>query len=215
VRCVSLSLYVVLRFWNQLCSSQALLLWSWVSLCLITGGLFLCLVPFLWGKVSDLSAGSLLSECCDSLLISFQFCSVIWLWMLLTGSGDELCGPLPALFQVVAYHQPAVGPSVFPAFIYWKLLWRSAPCFPRLLQCAYSNSAPLLCVSFQFLVYCSVFFFFAGRGISLPRIYAGLSQGCLGKSTWCLVLTCWSAECLPSRFGAGVWQHGSPPVFSV
>jgi hypothetical protein len=36
--------------------------------------------------------------CCDDLLIVFQFCSVIWLWMLLTSSGDELCVPLPALF---------------------------------------------------------------------------------------------------------------------
>jgi hypothetical protein len=28
--------------------------------------------------------------------------------------------------------------------------------------CAFGNSIPLLCVSFQFLVYCSVFWFFAG-----------------------------------------------------
>jgi hypothetical protein len=80
--------------------------------------LFLFLTPFLWGKVSDPSAGPLLSACCDGLLIIFQFCSVILLWMLLTGSGDELCGPLPALFQAVAYLQPAVGPSAFPAFVY-------------------------------------------------------------------------------------------------
>jgi hypothetical protein len=43
---------------------------------LITGGLFLCLTSFLWGKVSDPSA-SLLSACCDDLLIVFQFCSVV------------------------------------------------------------------------------------------------------------------------------------------
>jgi hypothetical protein len=35
--------------------------------------LFLCLTPFLWGKVSDLSAGPLLSVCCDGLLIVFNF----------------------------------------------------------------------------------------------------------------------------------------------
>jgi hypothetical protein len=81
---------------------------------LITGGLFLFLTPFLWGKVSDSSAGPLLSACCDGLLIIFQFCTVIWLWMLLTGSGDELCGSLTALFQAVAYHLPAVGSSAFP-----------------------------------------------------------------------------------------------------
>jgi hypothetical protein len=47
------------------------------SLCLFTGGLFLCLTPFLWDKVSDTSTGPLLSVCCDGLLIIFQFCSVV------------------------------------------------------------------------------------------------------------------------------------------
>jgi hypothetical protein len=88
------------------------------SLCLITVGLFLCLVPFLWGKVSDLSVGPLLSECCDGFLIIFKFCSVILLWILLTGSGDELCGLLPALFQTAACCLPTVSPSAFPAFVY-------------------------------------------------------------------------------------------------
>jgi hypothetical protein len=41
-------------------------------LCLFTGGLFLCLAPFLWGKPGDLSATSLLSACCDGLLF-FNF----------------------------------------------------------------------------------------------------------------------------------------------
>jgi hypothetical protein len=47
------------------------------SLCWFTGGLFFCLVPFLWGKARDPSARPLLSACCDGLLIVFQFCSVI------------------------------------------------------------------------------------------------------------------------------------------
>jgi hypothetical protein len=38
--------------------------------------------------------------------------------MLLTGSGDEVCGLLPALLQAVAYHLPAVGFSAFPGFVY-------------------------------------------------------------------------------------------------
>jgi hypothetical protein len=29
------------------------------------------------------------------------------------------------------------------------------------------------------------------------------------------VLTCWSAECLPSRFGASIWQHSNPLAFCV
>jgi hypothetical protein len=103
------------------------------SLCWFTEGLFLCLAPFLWDKLSDPSASPLLSACCDGLLIIFQLYSVIWLWMLLTGSGDELCGLLPALFQAVAYHWPAVCPSVFPAFVYRKFEQRSAPCLSPLL----------------------------------------------------------------------------------
>jgi hypothetical protein len=98
----------------------------------------------------------------------FKFCSVVSLWMLLTGSGDKVCGPLPALFQAVAYHLPAVSPSVFPAFVYWKFTWRSASCLSPLIQCFFSNSAPLLCVSFQFLVYCSVCFLWEGW-VSLLR----------------------------------------------
>jgi hypothetical protein len=38
---------------------------------------------------------------------------------------------------------------------------------------------PLLCASFHFIVYCSVFFFLRGWGGNLPRGYAGLSQGWL------------------------------------
>jgi hypothetical protein len=114
------------------------------------GGLFLCLAPFLWGKVSGLSASPLLSVCCDTLLIVFQFCKVGWLCMLLTVSGDELCGPLPALFQAAAYHQPAVGPSAFPACVYWKFTWRSPPChflFPRALPATPSLFCVLVFIS--------------------------------------------------------------------
>jgi hypothetical protein len=62
------------------------------SLCLITGGLFLCLAPFSGAR------------------------SVIY-----QPAGDELCGLLPALFQAVAYHLPAVSPSAFPAFFLLKV----------------------------------------------------------------------------------------------
>jgi hypothetical protein len=43
---------------------------------------------------------------------------------------------------------------------------------PPILRCAYSTLPLLLCVSFQFLVYCSVFVLFCfvcSQGISLPR----------------------------------------------
>jgi hypothetical protein len=39
-----------------------------------------------------------------SLLIVFQFCEAVQFWMLLSGSGDQLCVPLSALLWGVAYH---------------------------------------------------------------------------------------------------------------
>jgi hypothetical protein len=157
----------------------------WFSLCLITGGLFLCLAPFLWDKVSYPSAGLLLSTCWDGFLIIFQICSVTWLWMLLNGSGDELSELLSALFLAVVYHPPAVGPPAFPTFVYWKFVWRWVPCSSPLLWCTFVT-LPLLCVLVFiswfvqfFFVFC--FFFFLHGGVSLPRGYAGLSQGWLGE----------------------------------
>jgi hypothetical protein len=96
--------------------------------------------------------------CCDGLLIIFQFCSVVWAWMLLTGSGDHLCGLLLVLFQAVAYHLPTVNPSAFLAFVYWKFMWRSVPCLPH-FSGAHLATPSLCCV----LVFSSLFtvqFFF-------------------------------------------------------
>jgi hypothetical protein len=82
-------------------------------LCWFTGGLFLCLAPFLCGKIRDPSSGSLLSACYGGLLIVLLFCNIVltlvvahWLrrWALWTAI---------ALFQAVAYHLPTVG---LPAF---------------------------------------------------------------------------------------------------
>jgi hypothetical protein len=47
---------------------------------------------------------------------------ILWsslIWVLLTGSRDDLCDPLPALLQGVAYHLPTLGLSIFPVFVYW------------------------------------------------------------------------------------------------
>jgi hypothetical protein len=119
--------------------------------------------------------------------------------MLLSGSGDELCGLLTALFQAMSYHLPVVGPSAFPGFVYWKFLWRYTPCSSSLFWCSYSTLPPQLHVPFQFLVYYSGFFFLSGGESVCPGGYAGLSQGWLWEYCMMLVLTCWSARCLPSR----------------
>jgi hypothetical protein len=142
--------------------------------------MFLCFTPFLWGKVRDPSASSLLSACYAGLLTVFQFWNVVWLWMLLTGLGDELSGCLSALFQAAAYNLPTVGPSAFPVFAYWMFTWRSVPCSFSLLWCAQSILSPLLCVPFQFLVYYSFFYcgveFSLSRGLCwfIPRVAVGI-----------------------------------------
>jgi hypothetical protein len=43
-----------------------------------------------------------------------------------------------------------------------KVCGRSAPCSSPLLQCGFTNSVPLVCVSFRFLVNCSGFLFLQG-----------------------------------------------------
>jgi hypothetical protein len=189
--------WLVLRFGRSALwpTSRPALELSFHCVCLF-GGLFFCLAPFLWGKVRDLSAGSLLSVCYDGWLIIFRFCNVIWFWMLLTGSADELCGLLPALFQAAAYHPLTVSPSVFPVFVYWKFAWRSAPCPSPLLQCAQSTPPPLLSFPFYFLVYYSVFCLFVlrGRGQSVQGALLIYPRGGCGITVCHLfahLLVCW------------------------
>jgi hypothetical protein len=202
----SWSLYVVLRFWNQLHSPPVVLIWRWVFTVLDYSGLVSLPLPLLWSKVNNPSAGSLLSTCCDGLLIVFQFCSVVWLWMLL----PEISGPLAALFQAAAYHLPAVSPSAFLVFIYWKFMQKSAPCHPPFFYVLSESPPLLLCGSFQFAVY-SVFFF---QGVGLSACPGWFIPGVAGgilRDTWHSPV--WSAECLPSRFGAGMWWQRKPSYF--
>jgi hypothetical protein len=134
--------------------------------------------------------------------------------MLLTGSGDELCGPLSALFQAAAYYQPTVDLSAFSAICLLKVPMEiSSLLLPPSLVCL-EHPAPLLCVPFQFLVYCSVFI--CVWGISFPRCYARLSQGWLGEyhemfGTHLFGLVNVSQAGLELVSGG----EGSPPVFSV
>jgi hypothetical protein len=93
------------------------------SLCLFPGvsaqGVYFFAPSPFSGVGSVFHQPPLLSVCYDGLLFVFQFCRAIWLWVLLTGSGDEFCDPLPALLWGVAYHLLAFHLSSFPVFVYW------------------------------------------------------------------------------------------------
>jgi hypothetical protein len=65
VRCGCLVYMLSSGSGDQLCSLPAVLFWSWLFSVLVYWGLVSLLHPFLWSKVSDLSAGPLLSVYCD------------------------------------------------------------------------------------------------------------------------------------------------------
>jgi hypothetical protein len=92
--------------------------------------------------------------------------------MLLTGSGDELCGPLPALFQAAAYHLALCQPFCLSSLCLLRVCMEISllPLLPSLV-CLHH---PTPCVVCSFLVHCLLFsffffFFFAGWRVSLPR----------------------------------------------
>jgi hypothetical protein len=69
---------------------------------------------------------------------------------------------------------------------------------------------------FQLLVYYSVcffLFFFPWVGVILSGGYVDLSQVCLWE--YCVPLSSPGGLLLPSRLGAGIWQHESPPGFYI
>jgi hypothetical protein len=181
-----------------------------LSLCWFIGGLFLCLAPFLWGKVRNPSASSLLSAC-NVLLIVFQFCSIIltldvshWLrrWALWTTT------------------YPISVSSLSPAPC--QLFCLSRLCLLRVRVEISSLHLPLSLVHLQlpnpyaacsFSVPCLLFsfvFFFAGGGSVFPGGYAGLSEGWLWEYHLMFGAHLWSAGCVQSRFGTDIWWHGSP-----
>jgi hypothetical protein len=126
---------------DQLYSPPAILLQSWVFTVLVYLGLVSLPHPLSLGQnqrsISQLPAVSVLWWFADC----FQFCSIIWLWMLLPGSGDELCGPISGS----GLSSTCCQPSACPVFVCQKFRWRSASCSSPLLQWTYSI-LPLCCV---------------------------------------------------------------------
>jgi hypothetical protein len=59
-----------------------------------------------------------------------------------------------------------------------------------------------------------VFFFRAG-GQSAQGSMLVYPRGGWWNTEWLLMFTCWSAKCLPSKFGDGIWWRRRSPVLSV
>jgi hypothetical protein len=168
----------------QFCSPSAVLLWSWLFAVLIYWRLVslphpLSLRQGQW-SISQPPAVSLwwFTVC--------QFCRALWLWVLLTGSGDEFWGLYLLYFRQSVFlpFQPFVAPPPFSSVL-----------------SAFQHSRPLCCV----LVFSSLFIahvFFCG-GFSLPRRLCRSVLGVAGgipHDTWSS--PAWSAKCLPGSFGA-------------
>jgi hypothetical protein len=170
--------------------------------------LFLCLAPFLWGKVSNLSAGPLLSACCDGSLFVLQFCRAVWLWLLLTGSRDELCGLLPALLQAVAYPLHAISLPAFPAICLLIVHVEISSLLLPLFWCTFSILAhtPVCYFSFHCLFSFGLFCVWGSQSAQWSMLV--YPKGGWGNTVFtCLV---WSAECLLSMFGGGTLPRQQP-----
>jgi hypothetical protein len=128
-------------------------------------------------------------------------------------SGDKLCGLLSAIFQATAHHPPTVSLSAFLGFVYWKIMWRSAPCSSPL------PPTPSAAGPFQFLVYYGVFCFVCGVGVSLsrglcwfiPGVTVGISHDAYlftwwsasPKQVWSQCLVAWELSCFLSVMWCG------------
>jgi hypothetical protein len=105
------------------------------------------------------------------------------------------------------------------------LLWPACLFTVRMRDCSsptlQSSGRPALFVLCLFFFFSCLFiiqfgffsFFFPGWGSVCPGGFVDLAQGCLWE--YCVLLSSPGGLLLPSRIGAGVWQSGSPPGFSI
>jgi hypothetical protein len=114
--------------------------------------------------------------------------------MLLTGSGDEFCGPLPALLQAVTYHLPAVSPSAFLA-VYWSSHGNQLLALPPFFSALSEFLTPLLCFQFFVIQFCGVVGGVCrGVGQSAQGAMLVYLRGGWGNIAWHLALiylVCW------------------------
>jgi hypothetical protein len=96
--------------------------------------LFLCFTLFLWGKFSDLSASPQLSTSCDGLMIIFQFCSVVWLWM-------SLAQEMSFVDHYLPYFRQQLITGLLLAFLLFQSLLSESSSLDQLL----AHSPSLVC----------------------------------------------------------------------
>jgi hypothetical protein len=140
------------------------------------------------------------------------------------GSGPPLLSGgachLRATIGILAFSKHTGAGGATPAFsgplVYLQFTWGNAP--PP-LSGAQGTLPSLLCVFFFFSAACLLFslvfssFVFSGWGSVCPGGYADLAQGCLWE--YHVSLSSAGGLQLPSRIGAGIWQHRTPPGFSI
>jgi hypothetical protein len=142
------------------------------SPCLITGDLFLCLTPLSLGQ--DHWSISLLppflwarSVICQLAPYCQHVVMVRWLFFNFAVSFDFGCCSLAQEMSFVDCSLPYFKQR--KALLPFQPLITESSCrdqllvSPRLLWWSFSNCVPLLCVSFQFLISCSVFCFSVGE----------------------------------------------------
>jgi hypothetical protein len=171
---------------DQLVAQQSSCFGVGFLLCWSTRGLFLCLTPSLWGKISDLSAGPLLSACCDSLLIVFQFavffefgcCSLAQEMRFLNHYLPYFRQwHITCLLSTLLPFHPLFTESSHADQLLAPLLFSGALITPHTLCCVLVFSS--LFIVQDFLRVCV-------GGSVCPGGYSGLSQGWLGE--YCMML---------------------------
>jgi hypothetical protein len=209
--------WFLLRFQRSACGSPAILLWSWVFAVLVYWGLVSLPHPLSLGQVqrsvSQLPAVSVLwwfTECFSILQCHLALDVAQWLrrWALWTA-----IFPISGRSLSPAHCRPFCLSSLCLLKVCMEI--SSLPLPPSPVHSEHPAPSAACSFSVPCLLFCFSFFF-AGWGVSLSRglrwFWPGVPVGILCAT--CL-LTCCSAGCLQSRFDAGDWQCGSPPVFSV
>jgi hypothetical protein len=168
-------------------------------------GAFFCALPPFSGARSEIHQPA---PCYQRVML------VCWLVFNFSTLFDFGCCSLAQEMNFVDHYLP-----YFRQWLITCLLSSLLPFMPLFMESLHRNQllAPLIfpsalrasCPLFSSLFIIQFFGVFC-----CPGSYAGLSQGWLWEYYMLLICSPTGLH-LPSRFGASIWWHGSPPVFSV